>query len=121
MTVNPIMPVSVSIAANPAEEVCAGSTVIYTATRVNGGANPGYQWKVNGTVVSVNSNTYSYVPGNNDNVSCVLTSDILCSTGNPATSNSILMTVHPLLPVSIAISVNPNDSVCAGTNVNFSA
>ena len=119
MTVNPLLPVSVSIIAdnNP---VCSGTTVNYTATPTNGGSSPSYQWKVNGLPVGTNSSTYSYIPLNNDAVTCVLTSDATCPTGNPATSNTINMTVNPLLPVSVSI-IADNNPVCSGTTVNYTA
>ncbi|MFZ4523012.1 MAG: GEVED domain-containing protein [Bacteroidales bacterium] len=92
VTVNPLLPVSVSISpsANP---VPPGTLVTFTATPVNGGALPGYQWKVNGVNIVSGSPTFSYVPSNNDHVTCVLTSNAVCPTGNPATSNSIAMIV----------------------------
>ena len=119
MIVNPLLPVSVSIIAdnNP---VCSGTTVNYTATPTNGGSSPSYQWKVNGLPVGTNSPTYSYAPLNNDAVTCVLTSDATCPTGNPATSNTITMTVNPLLPVSVSI-IADNNPVCSGTTVNYTA
>ena len=119
MIVNPLLPVSVSIITdnNP---VCAGTIVTFTATPANGGASPSYQWKVNGIDVGTNSNTYSYIPVNTDAVTCVLTSTATCATGNPATSNTINMTVNPLLPVSVSI-IADNNPVCAGTTVNYTA
>ena len=119
MTVNPLQAVSVSIAASQ-NPVCAGTNVIYTATPTNGGTSPVYQWKVNGINVGTNNPVYSYTPVNNDVTTCVLTSNVICPTGNPATSNPVTMTVNPILPVSVAVTASQNP-VCAGTNVTYTA
>jgi len=120
MTVHPLLPVSVTIAVS-ANNVCAGTSVTFTATAVNGGTSPAWQWKKNGINVSGATNpTWSYIPVNNDVITCELLSNAVCPTGNPATSNVITMTVHPLLPVSVTIAVSANN-VCAGTSVTFSA
>ncbi|MFZ4562446.1 MAG: hypothetical protein ACOYNU_03620, partial [Bacteroidales bacterium] len=119
MTVNPLLPVSVSVAAS-ANPVCAGTSVSFTATPINGGTAPSYQWKVNGTNAGSNISTYSYVPVNNDAVICVLTSNATCPTGNPATSSAVTMIVNPLLPVGISIAASAT-SVCPGTTVTFTA
>lgn len=95
ISVTPTVPVSVSVAAS-ANPVTQGATVIYTATPTNGGTTPAYAWYVNGNPVSgATSSTYSYVPSNGDVVKCVLTSSISCATNNPATSNTVTMTVNP--------------------------
>jgi hypothetical protein len=94
-TIPTSLPVSVSISAS-ANPVCAGSNVTYTAVPTNGGNNPQYQWKVNGNNSGTNSTTFNYIPTNNDLVTCVLTSDLPGSTGNPATSVAIIVNVNPL-------------------------
>src|SRR5512140_3487494 len=119
MTVNPNLPVSVTVAAD-ANPVCSGTTVNYTATPTNGGTTPVYQWKVNGTNAGTNSSTYSYVPVNNDIVTVTLTSNETCTTGSPATSANLTMTVNPNLPVSVTVSADANP-VCSGTTVNYTA
>ncbi|MFH1320024.1 MAG: PKD domain-containing protein [Bacteroidota bacterium] len=122
ITVNPNSPVSVSIAAVPAGAICAGTSVTFTATPTNGGTTPAYQWKVNGVDVGINSPTYtSTTLANTDAVTCVLTSNATCPTGNPATSNTINMTVNPNLPVSVSIAAVPAGVICAGTSVTFTA
>jgi uncharacterized protein (TIGR02145 family) len=120
MIVNPEMPVSVSITSslNP---VCAGNSVLFTAHPINEGSSPVYQWKVNGVNAGTNSSTFSYIPVNNDQVSCVLSSSLtVCVTNNPATSNTIIMQVDQNHPVSLTVSASLNP-VCAGNTVLFTA
>ncbi|MBK6339390.1 MAG: hypothetical protein IPF63_07265, partial [Bacteroidetes bacterium] len=120
MSVSPNLPVSVSIAADD-NNICAGTNVTFTATPTNGGVAPVYQWKKNGVNVGSNSTTYSSTAfANGDIITCVLTSNAICPTGNPATSNPVVMVVNPNLPVSVSISAD-NNNICAGTNVTFTA
>jgi hypothetical protein len=100
VTVQPVVPASVTIAAS-ANPSAPGSYVLFTATPVNGGTSPAYQWKVNGLNAGTGLSTYTYVPNNGDDVECVMTSNYACSSGNPATSNIITMVV---LPASISLN-----------------
>ncbi len=93
MTVNPTLPVSVTIIAS-ANPVCEETEVTFTATPVNGGTAPVYVWKVNGNIEGSNSNTFIYEPEDGDVITCTLTSNANCATGNPAVSNSIIMVVY---------------------------
>jgi len=119
MIVNPNLPVSVSVSpsSNP---VCTGITVTFTATPIHGGITPGYQWKANGIIVGTNSSTYAYIPLNNDVITCTLTSSETCTTGNPAISNPVTMTVNLNLPVIISITASSNP-FCIGGSVTFTA
>jgi uncharacterized protein (TIGR02145 family) len=119
MLVNPIQPVSVTLSpsANP---VCSGTTVTFTAMPVNGGSNPSWQWKVNGLVVGSNVPVYAYVPINGDAVTCTLTSNVQCPSGNPAISGTINMAVNPNLPVGVSIVATSNP-FCAGLPVTYTA
>ncbi|HZL10435.1 MAG TPA: GEVED domain-containing protein [Prolixibacteraceae bacterium] len=111
ITVNAILPVSVTIAAS-ANPVCAGTGVTFTATPVNGGTTPSYQWKLNGSNVGTNSPTYVNASlANGNNVSCVLTSNATCTSGNPATSNTITMSITD---TPTAYSVTGGGSYCSG-------
>ncbi|MBN1199567.1 MAG: hypothetical protein JXA23_09465 [Bacteroidales bacterium] len=67
--------------------------ITFTVTAINGGTSPGYQWKVNGINEGTNSPFFTYVPGANCQVSCILTSSEPCTTSNPATSNEVSITV----------------------------
>ncbi len=120
MIVNPMQPVSVTITSsfNP---ICAGTPVLFTAHPVNEGSSPVYEWKVNGVNAGTNSSTFTCIPVNNDQVSCVMTSSLtVCVTNNPATSNTVIMQVDQNHPVSLTVSASPNP-VCAGNTVLFTA
>jgi len=120
MTVDPPLTASISIA-TPASSVCAGSTVVFTATAANPGSSPVFQWTVNGAPAGTNSNVFSYMPANGDVVNCTLTSSITsCIANNPASSNTVTMTVNPLMPVSISTAASANP-ICAGIPVTFTA
>jgi uncharacterized protein (TIGR02145 family) len=115
---NNLVSLTISATANP---VCSGTSVLYTAAPVNEGANPVYQWKVNGMNTGTNSSTFTYTPLNNDLVSCVVTTSLTtCVLNNPATSNVISMTVNPNHAVGVTISA-PVYTVCQGTPVQFTA
>ncbi|CAN5613741.1 hypothetical protein BH10BAC3_BH10BAC3_14220 [soil metagenome] len=121
MLVNPDLPVSVSIAASAAS-ICPGNSVTFTATPINPGTTPSYQWKVNGINAGTNSSVFTTAAlANSDAVSVVLTSDATpCATGNPATSNSIVIIVNPVLPVSVSVAASAT-TICSGASVTFTA
>ena len=98
MTVNNNLPASVTIAAS-SNPFCPGSGVTFNVTPTNGGLSPSYQWKINGVNAGTNSPTFTYNPSNGDSVRCMMTSDLNCVTGNPATSNTIIMsgTLAPIV------------------------
>jgi len=121
ITVNPTLPVSVSISASNTA-VCQGTQVLFLATPVNGGQTPLYDWIVNG-VPYFTADPYNdllYTPTNGDIVECILHSSLTCVSGNPATSNAIPVTVYSKMPVSVTIDASSNPS-CSGTPVTFTA
>lgn len=121
LTVNPILAASVSIVANPGDVICDGTSVDFTATPVNGGSTPAYQWYLNGAPVGTNSATYTDASlTNTDAVYVEMSSNANCALPVPATSNTINMTVNPILPVSVSIAT-ASTTVCDGSSVTFSA
>ncbi len=98
MVVNSNLPAGVTIAAS-SNPFCPGSSVTFTATPINGGTTPAYQWKVNGVNAGTNSHTFTYNPANGDSVRCVMTSNLNCVTNNPASSTDIIMsgTLAPIV------------------------
>ena len=119
VTVNPELAVSVSIGAS-ANPVCAGIEVTFTASPLNEGSNPHYQWKVDGSDAGTDSPTFAYVPDDGDLVTCTLTSDVSCPTGNPALSNTITMVVNPLNAVSVLVEASAT-SICPFDMVTYTA
>lgn len=127
ITVNPSAPASVSIAAS-ANPSPPGNFVQFTATPVNGGSFPGYQWKVNGENVGTGLNTYSYVPLPNDQITCAMTSSLpTCFYPDPAISNTITMAVVPVntvvngtVPAPLDLCFDASNTVTvAGASGNF--
>ncbi|MES2852414.1 MAG: LamG-like jellyroll fold domain-containing protein, partial [Bacteroidota bacterium] len=115
--VNPLP--TVSIAVNPGNNICAGTSVTFTATPVNGGATPSYQWKVNGINVGTNIPTFTSTSlMNTDKVTVVLTSSTACT--SPVTSNLITMTVNDVVVPSVSISASAT-TICPSNSVTFSA
>jgi len=120
LTVTPNVTPSVSVSAS-ATTICAGVSVTFTATVTDGGSSPTYQWKKNGSNVGTNSSTYvTSLLANNDVITCVITANNTCQTTSTATSNSVTMTVNPVLTPSVAIGSSAT-SICAGTSVTFTA
>ncbi|OFY97077.1 MAG: hypothetical protein A2491_13525 [Bacteroidetes bacterium RIFOXYC12_FULL_35_7] len=120
VNVNSNLPISVSVNADQTT-ICPGMTVIFTATPTNEGSSPVYQWYLNGNPVGTNSDTYSNASlSNNDQVYCTLNSNASCATGNPATSNTVIITVNANLTASVSISSN-DTLICPGTTVDFIA
>ena len=122
MTVQPNVTSSVSIISDQGTSICAGTTVVFTATPVNGGSSPTYQWKQNGTNVGTNTASYTLSSlANGDVITCELTSSIACASPNSATSNIITMIVTPVTTPTIVVTANPGSTVCQGSTVTFTA
>ncbi len=119
VTVHPTIPVSAAIEAS-VNPFCQGTPVTFTCAIINGGTNPGIEWKVNGTTRSTGATNWSYIPSGNDLVSCVVTSDLICPSPNPASSNTILMEEIPTVASSLTITPSKNP-FCAGETVTFNA
>ena len=110
--------ISISADNNP---ICTGTSVVFSATITNGGTTPVFQWKKNNLNVGTNSSTYiDNTLVNNDIITCVLTSNELCSSPTVIASNTITMTVTSTLAPTISV-IPDNNPICSGTMVLFSA
>ncbi|MEZ5018153.1 MAG: T9SS type A sorting domain-containing protein [Flavipsychrobacter sp.] len=95
MNVLPWLAPSVSIAANPTGIIIPWDYVQFTATPVNAGNNPQYQWKRNGQdIIGATSNIWSANNLNdNDTIHVELISSYKCPQPTAAKSNSIVVRI----------------------------
>jgi PKD repeat protein len=122
MTVNPVLVPSVTIVDNPQGQQCAGTPITFTATPVNPGKNPTYQWQVNGTNVGASAPTYTYsTPADNDVVTVILTSNATCVSPATATSNSITLDILPTVVPTISFTADQTMPVCDGVAITYTA
>ena len=120
VTVNANNAPSVSISQLPTT-ICSGATATFTASPVNGGATPAYQWKVNDINVGNNSNTYTNsAPVNGSIVKVIMTSSLGCANPSSVTSNSITIVVNDSVQEFVSITASAT-TICAGTTVTFAA
>jgi len=119
---------SVTISVNPNTAVaCKGKNVIFTATPVNAGSGPSYQWYVKHF-----GGVYAPVPGATsfvfitstlqtlDEIQCTMYAPDLCVINHLDTSNQIVMTIDstytPYINDSIALGQNP---WCLDSTITF--
>ena len=126
MVVNATLTPSVSTAITTGSQtICASSSVTFTATPLNGGTTPTYQWKKGGTNISgATSASYtSTTLANGDAITCVMTpSTEICVSATTATSTGITMVVNPTFTPSVATAITTgSQTICAGTSVTFTA
>jgi sugar lactone lactonase YvrE len=123
-----VYPVTVSVTVVPSIAVssaygtitCPGVVDVFTATAVNGGSSPTYQWLVNGLIVGTGGSTYSYVPAPGDVVSCIMTSSAVCAIPSSVTG-AITMDGGTTAVPSISINTSHNDTSCTGVAVTYRA
>ncbi len=120
--VYPTLTPSVSISSDGVNPICAGTTVQYTATLQNTGANPVIEWYVNGLAQGVHTINFStIINASTDTVYAIVTPTYYCLTVASAQSNHIGFEVLPLHNPSVSIARNPEGIVCVETTVTFTA
>ncbi|TXE05781.1 T9SS type A sorting domain-containing protein [Gelidibacter salicanalis] len=102
--------------------ICAGNSVIFTATSVNGGSAPKYQWQVNAVNVGTSSTINTFTPPqplqNGHVVTVILTSDLVdCGTLNTVSDN-LTIAVNPIPSAPTAGNDGP---VCEGGIIHLTA
>ncbi|MFM9027880.1 MAG: hypothetical protein ACKOQ6_07770, partial [Bacteroidota bacterium] len=118
--VTPAVTVALTSGSNPA---CAGSSLTFNATPTSGGTAPTYQWKLDGINVGTNSAIYtSTTISNGQVISCVMTSNELCTTNSTASSNNLTQNINPIgNPTAIISQTAGTNPLCQGSSATFSA
>lgn len=105
----------------PNDTTCLGQDVVLTATAMDGGTAPQYQWMVDmNTVVGGISNTYGSANFNNgDTLYCILTSSEGCVTSPTVTSNKIVLDIEPYAAPTVSITASIENT--PGEDITFTA
>ncbi|WP_224997248.1 gliding motility-associated C-terminal domain-containing protein [Cesiribacter sp. SM1] len=116
ITVTPAVDPSVTLSA-PVTEACAGGSVAFTAIAENAGANPVFEWVVNGTVVSgQNGSTYTAtsISGSSLRVEVRLSKDPATTEciSNETDTDEVTITINQTPTVTLAIV--GEDTICPG-------
>jgi len=117
ITIYPVIVPTVSIATAGGDTVCAGVPAHFTASSINGGPGPSYNWSVNGTPMA-SGNAFSYIPAAGDMVTLLVHSNGICAVPDTATQTISLTVSIPEAP-SVHISADPGNPVCQGSTVTY--
>lgn len=100
------------------ESICDGDIVELTASAINQGENPTYQWYINNQPIADNTATLKTDQLNNlDTVFCTLVSSEECASKEPATSNTIVISKYTL-PIA---DIGSSRSICDGETAKLDA
>lgn len=109
---------TIRLTVSPNDTICSSDTVTFTAPLTSGYYSFEYRWKKNGVAVGTNSGTFQTTGLiNNDRVSCTLV-DTALGGMLLAVSDTIRMTVNPVVAPSISVLIT-SDTVCSGATANF--
>ncbi len=119
-TVNAFTTPSISITSD-FTNICAGEAITFTTNTTQVGANPTFQWMIDGLNVGTNTSTFSTSNlSDAQTVTCMVTSSDVCASIPTATSNSISVNVNS--PVTPELNVQADQTnICDGEAVTFTA
>lgn len=120
-TITADITIAVAIGGNPA---CQGKPVTFSANTSQAGANPNFQWLINGTPVAGATAPIFATSSlnNNDIVRCVLLATDPCVSNPVDTSNGITMGITPSLSPSVTATITQGKNPgCLDSLVEFTA
>ena len=113
--------VSITASQNP---LCNYGVSTLTATPVNGGTSPTYQWYKNGLIIPNATNATYQINGNlvasGTKFYCTINSNLPCVIKSGANSNEITVVINNSAIPTINIATR-NASTCKGSTISFSA
>lgn len=121
VVVNPVL-TAYAIVTSTSISACNSASITFTATPVNGGNAPTYQWWLNGAAVTgQTASTYTLAsPESGDEVYVVMTSNATpCLIGSPTVSNKVTLIGSVVTP-TVVIASSVSGTVCPGTPITFS-
>jgi len=121
MTLNSSLTAAVSIAVSPGSTVYAGQMLTFTASQVNGGSSPAYQWKNGANVIAgaTNATFSSNSLPSGSAISVTMISNASCVAASTVSSSSITVTVNPSPTFDTGIT-GPTSVITNQTNVTYS-
>ncbi len=89
-----------------AGSICAGDSVVFTASPTNGGENPQYTWFRNSEQIAVTQTPrlVLYDLQHHDTISVMLTTDNICAPSQTAVSSKLVQTVYALPDITLNFS-----------------
>jgi len=122
ISVYPSLAPSITVTSDGVNPLCAGDEVNFTAHVTDAGANPSFEWYVNGVQQFVDSEyfTYNYFVST-DSIEAIVYSNYYCPAALSALSDKTGFDVLPVLTPTVSLSGSPSGTICSYTNVNFTA
>ena len=98
IVVNPLIipTIAVEMYSGNNPQCAPADTVKFRAHFSGEGSSPVFQWKKGWSNIGINDSVLSFIPINNDQIKCQMTSNALCATPNNPTSNIVTLIVNPL-------------------------
>jgi gliding motility-associated-like protein len=116
MTIKPLLTPSITIKSS-IDNVCSGTPISFTASSLNAGSSPMYQWKLYGENVGFNEASFTTTATEGSVVACQLTSSEACLSTSSVASNTIKVNVisNPI------VQLDKNPTLCIGSTRKLDA